>query len=162
MALNRRLYAIAERPGDEAALKAEALREYMDWAKSNPALKGRDSATIEATANAIVGQLTTPWFREFLVMDPAPYLASVGVPVLALFGTKDLQVPSKENAAAMKAALGSKAPGGRSAKSAIVELEGLNHLFQTAGSGSPDEYGAIEETFAPEALRRVADWVLGL
>ncbi len=41
-----------------------------------------------------------------------------------------------------------------------TELPGLNHLFQHAPTGSPTEYGGIEETMAPEALRSISDWVL--
>jgi hypothetical protein len=39
-------------------------------------------------------------------------------------------------------------------------LPGLNHLFQHCPTGSPAEYGGIEETMAPEALNAVSDWVL--
>jgi hypothetical protein len=34
----------------------------------------------------------------------------------------------------------------------IDELPGLNHLFQTAKTGNPKEYGEIEETMSPVAL----------
>ena len=36
----------------------------------------------------------------------------------------------------------------------------MNHLFQTAGTGAPAEYGMIEETMAPEALETISDWIL--
>jgi hypothetical protein len=36
----------------------------------------------------------------------------------------------------------------------------LNHLFQTAKTGSPAEYAQIEETFAPVALDKMASWIL--
>ncbi|MBR6418212.1 MAG: alpha/beta hydrolase, partial [Bacteroidales bacterium] len=39
-------------------------------------------------------------------------------------------------------------------------LENLNHLFQHCTTGSPDEYMLIEETFAPEAMKIIADWIL--
>ena len=42
------------------------------------------------------------------------------------------------------------------------ELTGLNHLFQHCKKGSPDEYILIEETFAPEAMKAIADWILSL
>jgi hypothetical protein len=35
----------------------------------------------------------------------------------------------------------------------------LNHLFQHAKTGSPKEYSQIEETFAPEALKVMGDWI---
>jgi hypothetical protein len=38
-------------------------------------------------------------------------------------------------------------------------LPGLNHLFQTAKTGSPAEYGKIEETFSPVALKTIGDWI---
>jgi hypothetical protein len=38
-------------------------------------------------------------------------------------------------------------------------MPGLNHLFQTAKTGMPAEYGAIEETFAPAALDRISRWI---
>ena len=42
----------------------------------------------------------------------------------------------------------------------VEVMPGLNHFFQTADTGSPMEYGRIEETFAPVALERIAAWVL--
>jgi hypothetical protein len=43
--------------------------------------------------------------------------------------------------------------------SAACELPGLNHLFQTAGTGLINEYGSIEETMAPVALQAISDWI---
>ncbi len=99
---------------------------------------------------------TSDWFRYFLLFDPAPTLAKVRVPVLALNGEKDLQVPPKENLALIEAAL--KQGGNR--KSTVLLMPGLNHLFQHAETGSPAEYGASKETIAPVALQTIADWIL--
>jgi hypothetical protein len=41
----------------------------------------------------------------------------------------------------------------------IVQFPNLNHLFQTAETGSISEYGRIEETVAPVALQTIGDWV---
>ena len=41
-------------------------------------------------------------------------------------------------------------------------MEGLNHLFQHSATGDAAEYMLIEETFAPESMKTVADWILGL
>jgi hypothetical protein len=40
-----------------------------------------------------------------------------------------------------------------------VALPGLNHLFQHCQSGAISEYGQIEETFAPEALQMISEWI---
>ena len=37
---------------------------------------------------------------------------------------------------------------------------GLNHLFQTAETGSISEYAKIEETISPTALKVIGDWIL--
>jgi hypothetical protein len=41
----------------------------------------------------------------------------------------------------------------------VRELPGLNHLFQPTRTGSPTEYGRIETTFAPAALKVMGDWI---
>lgn len=109
----------------------------------------------QAQAEAIRPMLRSPWLRAFLQLDPASYLAKVRVPVLALAGALDLQVP-KDNLPRIAAAL-------RRARNPDVTtqlLPGLNHLFQHARTGAPTEYGALEETFAPEAIQLVCDWVV--
>jgi pimeloyl-ACP methyl ester carboxylesterase len=99
--------------------------------------------------------LTTPWFRAFLTYDPRPALEKVKAPVLALSGALDLQVPPKQNLPVVVAAL----EAGGNADYEIVKLPGLNHLFQTAKTGSPLEYSKIEETFAPAALQVMGEWI---
>jgi uncharacterized protein len=96
---------------------------------------------------------TSPWFRSLIRQEPAVYLRQVKVPVLALFGGKDLQVEPQSNAAGVRAALA----GNPDHEERI--LPGLNHLFQHAGTGAVDEYGTIEETFSPEALGAIGDWI---
>ena len=41
----------------------------------------------------------------------------------------------------------------------IREFPGLNHLFQTCKTGAVAEYGLIEETFNPEVLNFISDWI---
>ena len=76
--------------------------------------------------------------------------------MLAVNGEKDLQVPPEENLSSIEAALRQ----GGNEDVAIVELEGLNHLFQTAETGAPSEYATIEETFSPKALAIIGNWIL--
>jgi hypothetical protein len=39
-------------------------------------------------------------------------------------------------------------------------MPGLNHLFQTAKTGSTMEYAQIEETMSPAVLDLVTHWIL--
>ena len=93
--------------------------------------------------------------KFFLAYDPADAWRQVSCPVLALNGSLDLQVPPGPNLSAIGTAL---AEAGNMDVT-TEELEGLNHLFQTATTGSPAEYMAIDETFAPVALDRMTEWI---
>jgi uncharacterized protein len=100
-------------------------------------------------------QLVAPWMRYFLTYDPRVALRNIHVPVLALGGTLDLQVPAKENLSGIDSAL--KSAGNKDYR--VVELPNLNHLFQTATTGAPSEYATIEETIAPQALELITSWI---
>lgn len=138
-ALNRQMLdAVAQAPTPEAA-EAEIRR----LAAGLP----------EAQLNAILQQLTSPYIVEFLNYDPQPVLDALDEPVLAINGSKDLQVPADQNLPAMRRLFADHPDA------TVVELEGLNHLFQTAETGSIIEYQQIEETFAPAALNTISDWI---
>jgi uncharacterized protein len=110
----------------------------------------------EQAIETAVSQFTAPWFRFFLAYDPAPALERVSVPVLAINGELDLQVPPDTNLDAIEAAL----QRGGNADFTTRKLDGLNHLFQTATTGAPSEYRAIEETISPVALDLMTTWIL--
>ena len=105
-----------------------------------------------------IAQMSSPWFQYFIKFNPDDYLSKVKIPVLAVDGSLDLQVSAKENLAGIKKSL-TKA-GNKNFE--IVEFEGLNHLFQTATTGNPSEYGQIEETFSPKVLDKISSWILQL
>jgi len=110
----------------------------------------------DAQIGAVVRQLNIRWLRYFLNYDPAQALRKVRCPVLALNGEKDLQVPPKQNLPAIRNSL--KAGGNKNFE--VDELPGLNHLFQTAKTGSPAEYAEIEETISPVALEKISSWIM--
>jgi uncharacterized protein len=109
----------------------------------------------EAQRALQVRQIVSPWMRFFVTYDPAPVLRRVKCPVLALFGEKDLQVLRGQNAAVMEEAL--KAEGNQRTEVRLVP--GVNHLFQPADTGLPQEYATIELTMEPEVLEMVAGWL---
>ena len=83
-----------------------------------------------------------------LDLDPQPALQRTRWPVFGIFGDKDLQVASKQNADPFEQAL----KDGRCRIWEIKIYPELNHLLQHAKTGSPSEYGTIEETISPEVL----------
>jgi uncharacterized protein len=145
---NKQTYALVRQEKNRATLESK----LADLVQSSGM-----SATLPSSALQLqMGMLVSPWFRYFLDYDPVPALQKTQCPVLALNGEKDLQVPAKENLASVQKAL----QDGGNKDFQITQLPGLNHLFQNCPTGSPTEYGAIEETIAPEALNAVSDWVL--
>jgi hypothetical protein len=122
-------------------------------AKLRVALEGM---TPTASIPDQIRALTSPWHRYFIAYDPALVLKTVKCPVLAINGERDLQVPAEQNLAAIKNALQSSG----NTRVTTMQLPGLNHLFQTAKTGLPSEYGEIQETVSPVALDAVASWIL--
>ncbi len=110
---------------------------------------------MEATVAASLKQLHDPWFRFFARHEPGPVLQKVRCPVLALNGERDVQVDPDLNLPRIEEAL----LAGGNKRFKILELPELNHLFQTSKTGSTVEYESIEETFAPAALKVLADWI---
>ncbi len=108
-------------------------------------------------ASGRIQSLTAPWYKYFSSFDPTPYLQKLSCDVLALNGEKDIQVSAASNLAGIRAAL----KKSKSKKYDVKQLPGLNHLFQTCKKCSVAEYGELEETFSPEALKIVGDWLEG-
>lgn len=81
--------------------------------------------------------LLQPWMRYFLSYDPAADIRKAGVPALALYGAKDVQVRADRNVGPMR----SLNPGVR-----VKVYDGLNHLMQPCVTGKAVEYGQIETT----------------
>ena len=158
--LQRRLFRIVREETDRevaATRLMDALEESVaGMTPEDRAIAGITDETKEQILSAQVQQVNSPWFRFFIDADPAESLRRVTVPVLALNGEHDLQVPPYQNLPAIEAALSEAG----NPDYTIRKLPKLNHLFQTSATGSPQEYAQIEETIAPLALDLVASWIL--
>ena len=100
--------------------------------------------------------MQTPWVLDFIATDMACYLPKIKCPVMAVNGSKDVQVDAHNNLSALRKGLKP------NKKNLIKEYEGLNHLFQHCTTGQTTEYRLIEETFAPEVMQDIVDWIKAL
>ena len=156
MNLNEKMYDVILSETDDVVADKK-IKELFEEYISTLGEEEKKKAEIEKPMmERSLKQLSSPWFKFFMKFDPRPVLESVTVPVLALNGEKDLQVPPKENLAEIEKAL--KTGGNNNFKTVL--LPNLNHLFQTCKTGAPSEYGTIEETFSPDALKVIKDWIL--
>jgi dienelactone hydrolase len=110
---------------------------------------------LEAGLEKEVQGLTEPAFDHLLRHDPRPDYRKITVPVLALNGTKDVQVSADQNLPEIAKAL--KEAG--NADVTTRKLEELNHAFQKCTTGSPAEYAQIDQTMDPTLLDLVRDWI---
>ena len=142
--------AASELDSDEVARR---IREIIEAAAAD-APPGLEQLVSETAIDETVLAFTDPWMRYFLAYDPQPALEVLTIPVLALIGDLDLQVSAELNIPALETALAG------NPDATVAELDGLNHLLQTATTGAVSEYSQIEETFAPAALELISDWIL--
>jgi uncharacterized protein len=147
LAFDRKAYSLVREEHDPAALQ-KRLNELV---KASGMSGGLPSPALQSQ----IRMISSPWFRFYLDYDPIPNLKKITCPVLALDGEKDLQVPSTENLPALQAAF----EAADLKDFEVAEMPGLNHLFQDSETGSPAEYGVIQETMAPEALTKIIAWV---
>jgi pimeloyl-ACP methyl ester carboxylesterase len=141
-------------------VKADLMAWYKKEAAKMPEEQRKALGDVDQWAERAVGAqvtaLQSPWMQFFLSHDPAPVLEKVTVPVLALFGGLDLQVPAEENRDAVVKAL---EQGGN--KDVTVKLfPDANHLYQKAVTGSPAEYASLKPEFVPGFLETIGDWIL--
>jgi uncharacterized protein len=152
-------FAVTEK--DSAAAYAKAYPAFAEWKKKQtvPVLSAlninNDSITDEKMIGNMVKVLGNPWMKYFLSTDPQPMIQKFNCKVLALNGSKDVQVIPALNLAGIKAAL----EKSHSKTYEVKQIEGLNHLFQHCKTCSPAEYGLLEESFAPEALDIMGKWL---
>jgi alpha/beta superfamily hydrolase len=110
----------------------------------------------ENQKDLLISQLTNPWMINFIRLDPMVYLKKVTCPTLAIYGEKDLQVPSKENITLIETVFTTS----ENTPIQTMELENVNHLFQDCDTGAVSEYGTLEQTMSPIALETIAEWIL--
>jgi pimeloyl-ACP methyl ester carboxylesterase len=107
-------------------------------------------------SKARIKMLSSAWNQYFLTHQPEVYLSKLSIPVMAIHGNKDKQMIATGNLQAIEAALNP------SPKHLVIEMDGLNHLFQTANTGLMSEYSKIPETIAPQVLKTISNWILNV
>ena len=100
-------------------------------------------------------QFKNAWFRYFISFNPDEYLSKIKIPVLAINGGLDFQVPAKENLEAIKKSL----IKAKNKNFETYEFQGMNHLFQECITGAFNEYAEIEQTISPKVLDKMSAWI---
>ncbi|ATQ76449.1 hypothetical protein CR152_19405 [Massilia violaceinigra] len=142
LALQKAVFAAVTADVAPAERESRARQLYLDAQKRY----GRAWSPDE------LAPLLSPWMRSFLASDPVPVLQRPRCAILALVGEKDQVVMAEENIPALTRALAG------NPNASVKRLAGLNHFFQTAGTGAFSEVAGIGETIAPSALELIGSW----
>jgi uncharacterized protein len=146
--------------GDTSIQFQNAWSSFLTWKKiTNPEIVSTMGLNSDPAAKDFIRNLldgfNKPWMKYFLQTNPADYLVKLKCKVLALNGSKDVQVVADPNLAVIDSAL---KKSGATVYS-TEKLEGLNHLFQHCKTCTIQEYIQLEETFSPDALKIMGDWL---
>jgi pimeloyl-ACP methyl ester carboxylesterase len=149
----------AVRDGDDDKLRSLVAASIgQEWDAMTPEQRQQAGARDDYVRQSLplrLAPLESPEFISIIRSDPGADWRTVAVPVLALYGGKDVQVPAEQSAPALAAALSTAAR----APSTIVVLPDANHLFQPAVSGAPSEYATLPQEFTADFLPTIVDWV---
>lgn len=144
----RHLLAVLKTPEDEKQAKI-ALQQKIQTAVMSE--KGWEGLPPELRKQA-----DSPWFRSFLLFDPAKVMPKVKQPVLVVQGALDTQVPPHhaDKLEALARARKKKPPV------EAVRLPGLNHLLVPATTGEVSEYSKLEDKqVLPAVVTALVDWL---
>jgi pimeloyl-ACP methyl ester carboxylesterase len=167
VAQNRALFTQLGRPAAEAEAQVGYVRELARLLRAGDTEAARALARREIgrqlelmppeqrpTPEQIEAQLpVTPYFRSLVLHDPAPSLRALRVPVLAVYGGKDVQVPAAQSAPAAAALLAA------GPDATVCTFPQLNHLMQPAVTGAVEEYATIPAALDAQVLDLVAGWL---
>jgi len=154
--INKGVFDIVQNASDSATMRKDLTAYFFENMKNFPSDAKPAGVSNDVFIWQQLRELTSPWFQYFLKYDPAQVLRKVKCPVFALNGSKDLQVPPRENLSAIK----SNIEQGGNNKITIREYPDLNHLFQNCTTGLPAEYEKIQQTISPQVMRDITDWIL--
>jgi pimeloyl-ACP methyl ester carboxylesterase len=103
-------------------------------------------------------QTDTPWFRSWLLFQPAEAITKMQQPMLILHGERDTEFPPA-HADELEALARARKKLAPTATQKVI-VAGTNHLLVPAETGAISEYSSLtSRTLAPEVGRALTDWL---
>jgi len=155
---NRLMQAIKDDKNIDKALKVFKQNTKIILSKLSSS-ETRDTLKIEQKAKAKTKEFEViyalPSLTSFLYHETSKDYEKLQVPVLGLFGGKDLMVTIDQNKDRMENALLKS-----DATYHFVTFNDANHYFQKAKTGLRDEYGTLDNVFVDDFLDEISTWIL--
>lgn len=141
----RKMLAIAKSPLPTSTARMMMTMQLADFI-------GKEASAIPNVAAQLQSQINgmlSPWYRSFMRYDPAEDIKSIRIPMLALVGSKDLQVLADNllTINELNPAVTTKL------------MDSHNHLFQKCITGLTDEYATLPGDISDETLNVISQWL---
>jgi uncharacterized protein len=153
-----RIYEVVRSRGDWDEIEQDLYERLEEQINTLPeqqrAALGDMDSFIRSQISRQLAAAKTEWFRSFIELEPSEAIALINVPMLALFGEKDMQVlpaPNSEAADSLSAS--------EDLPLETVTIPSANHLFQPANTGMPGEYGMLDKRFADGFVEAILEWL---
>lgn len=157
----QQIYDVVRSEGDWNEIEqnlADRLEEQINQLpEQQRAALGDMTSFIQSQINRQLSAAKSRWFKSMIDFNTAEKISEISVPMLVLFGEKDVQVAAATNsakAAELLAEFG--------LQMHITVIPEANHLFQKANTGLPGEYGMLERSFSPGFADSILRWLNGL
>jgi len=139
-------------PEDAAKLQIENLKAENTFDKPN---FPNYLFFLPSTKEKRVELFLTPWYRAQVTYQPNEILTKLTCPTLVINGTLDVFQSPELNFPAIFKALSDAG----NEDFTIVVVPKINHVMQTAETGFPTEYARLEESFSPNILKMIGNWI---
>ena len=146
--INERLFRTAYKYADSDSLEQKLYAVHDEWRRDTTNQHIRYGIYMYAMT------ATSSWYRFFIRYNPADYLSKVNVPVLLVFGGRDIMVNARQNEESAMQCLSHN-------KDVTVKVfPDINHLLLPCKKGTQDEYASLkDEHVLPELLSLLDSWI---
>ncbi len=150
---------LASGAGQAAADQNRALQDAMFAVMRDETVEDYPAALTEALTalgfpEEAARQQGAIWGQDYAIaaldLDPVAAMSGYAGPVHAFFGERDLQALAGPQSQALAEARGD-------LPTEVTVIPGVNHLFQDAETGLPQEYANAPHAMSPEALRIIGE-----
>lgn len=153
-----RIYDVVRTGGDwepvEESLRERLQEQINQLPEAQIEALGNMDGFIQSQIQRQLSAAKSDWFKSLINIEPFDVVKELEVPILAIFGEKDMQVYPDGNLEEVIKLRNE--PGVRLDYSVIPEA---NHLFQQSYSGLPSEYGMLDQSFADGFISTIIEWL---
>lgn len=156
--IDDRMFHIAYQYANDTSLGTKLRLTYTSWKEKDNRLV--DSLQLKFDhfrfpIDSYIRQATGKWYRFHIRFDAAEYITRVHIPVLTIYGEKDVLLNAQKNAQNWQ----KYTAAAHNSHITIKIIPNLNHLLQHCTTCSTTEYAHLPETIAPNVLQEINNWL---